>query len=151
LAIEPQHIAGALERVSDQAAGDLRPNGMQLIFKGRRHAEIATSATEGPEQVRSAELITREGDAIRVSKYTIAVRDTGPGIAESDQQRIFGEFQQVDTSSTKQKGGTGLGLSIAKRIIELHGGTIGLKSTPGSGSTFFFTLPLRVDKQVVGT
>src|SRR5262245_53380682 len=50
-AVEPQHIAGALERVRDQAARDLRPNGVQLIFEARRHAEIATSSAYSPEQI----------------------------------------------------------------------------------------------------
>src|SRR5882762_2310686 len=52
-AVEPQHIAGAIERVGDQAARDLRPYGMQLIFEARRHAEIAASAAYGPEQIGS--------------------------------------------------------------------------------------------------
>src|SRR5262249_31762501 len=53
--------------------------------------------------------------------FDIAVSDTGPGIAKADQARIFDEFQQVDDSSTRQKGGSGLGLAISKRIIEMHG------------------------------
>jgi signal transduction histidine kinase len=76
------------------------------------------------------------------------VRDTGPGIPESDHGRIFEEFQQADTSSTRKKGGTGLGLAIVKRIVEMHGGKIGVESTVGQGSTFAFTLPVIVDKQV---
>jgi signal transduction histidine kinase len=76
------------------------------------------------------------------------VADTGPGIAEADQPRVFEEFQQVDSSSTRKKGGTGLGLSIAKRIIEMHGGHIGVESTVGKGSTFWFTVPVRVERQV---
>jgi signal transduction histidine kinase len=76
------------------------------------------------------------------------VADTGPGISAADQQRIFEEFQQADSSSTRKKGGTGLGLAIAKRIIELHGGRIWVESTPGRGSTFTFTLPVRVERQV---
>ncbi len=71
--------------------------------------------------------------------YTIAVRDTGPGIAEADQAKIFEEFQQADSSQTKAKGGTGLGLAIAKRIVEMHGGRLWVQSSPGNGSTFFFT------------
>jgi signal transduction histidine kinase len=79
--------------------------------------------------------------------YLVAVSDTGVGIAPQDRERIFEEFQQVDTSSTRRKGGTGLGLAIAKRIVELHGGRIWVESTPGQGSTFAFTLPLRVGEQ----
>jgi signal transduction histidine kinase len=75
--------------------------------------------------------------------FHLSVRDTGPGIAAEDQQRVFEEFQQVDSSSTREKGGTGLGLSISKKIIELHGGRIWVESELGRGSTFHFTLPVR--------
>jgi signal transduction histidine kinase len=80
--------------------------------------------------------------------FTIAVHDTGPGIAEQDQGKIFEEFQQADSSITKQKGGTGLGLAIAKRIIEMHGGRLWVESELGRGSTFFFTVPVNVERQV---
>jgi signal transduction histidine kinase len=79
--------------------------------------------------------------------FTIAVRDTGPGITPVDQIRIFGEFQQVDGSSTRAKGGSGLGLSIAQRIVDLHGGRIWVESRVGDGSTFAFTLPIVVKRQ----
>lgn len=72
----------------------------------------------------------------------VSVADTGPGILEADQARIFEEFQQAEESSTRRKGGTGLGLSIAKRIVELHGGRIWVESEPGHGATFKFTLPI---------
>jgi signal transduction histidine kinase len=80
--------------------------------------------------------------------FTVAVRDTGPGIAPSDQGKIFEEFQQADNSATKRKGGTGLGLSIAKRIIGMHGGTLWVESDAGKGSTFAFTIPVNVERQV---
>ena len=85
----------------------------------------------------------RDGDA-----FVVSVADTGPGIAEADRQRIFEEFQQADSSSTRKKGGTGLGLSIAKRIVELHGGRIWVESTVGRGSVFSFRVPARVERQV---
>jgi signal transduction histidine kinase len=79
--------------------------------------------------------------------FLVAVSDTGPGISDEDQAKIFEEFQQADSSSTKLKGGTGLGLSIAKRIIEMHGGRIWVESSLGKGATFWFTLPVRVEHQ----
>ncbi len=79
--------------------------------------------------------------------YTVAVHDTGPGIAETDQAKIFEEFQQSDSTQTKAKGGTGLGLAIAKRIVEMHGGRLWVESSLGNGSTFFFTVPLKVERQ----
>jgi signal transduction histidine kinase len=78
--------------------------------------------------------------------FVVAVADTGPGIAPEDQEKIFQEFQQGDNSSTRKKGGTGLGLSIAKHIVEMHGGRIWVESSPGKGSTFWFTLPVRVER-----
>jgi signal transduction histidine kinase len=76
---------------------------------------------------------------------TFSVRDTGPGVAEADQARIFEEFRQVDGSITKTKMGSGLGLAIAKRIVEMHGGRIWVDSIPGAGATFSFTAPARVE------
>lgn len=80
-------------------------------------------------------------------ELTISVQDTGPGIKPDDQARIFQEFQQVDDSSTRQKGGTGLGLSICRRLVGKHGGRIDLHSMVGVGSTFSMVLPLRVTEQ----
>jgi signal transduction histidine kinase len=78
--------------------------------------------------------------------FEITVRDTGPGIAPEDQTLIFEEFQQVDSSSTREKGGTGLGLAISKRIVEMHGGTIDVESVLGAGSTFRLRIPIRVNE-----
>lgn len=71
-----------------------------------------------------------------------AVWDTGIGIKSEDQERIFEEFQQVETTSARQYEGTGLGLALAKKFVELHGGNIRVQSEPGRGSIFSFTLPL---------
>jgi signal transduction histidine kinase len=79
--------------------------------------------------------------------FIVSVADTGPGIAEADRQKIFEEFQQADSSSTRTKGGTGLGLSISRRIVELHGGRMWVESEVGAGSTFYFTVPVRVERQ----
>jgi signal transduction histidine kinase len=76
--------------------------------------------------------------------FLVSVSDTGPGVPPEHQERIFGEFQQVDASSTRKKGGTGLGLAIAKRIVEMHAGRMWIDSIVGAGSTFSFTVPIRV-------
>jgi signal transduction histidine kinase len=74
----------------------------------------------------------------------IYVKDSGPGIAVQDQVKIFNKFEQVHQTRQNVKGpkGTGLGLSICRALIELHGGTLGVKSKPGEGSCFYFTLPM---------
>jgi PAS domain S-box-containing protein len=108
---------------------------------------------------------TPEGGAIRVKAHLqngrkpekeadmimVSVSDSGIGIAPKDQQSVFEKFKQVgDTLSNKPKG-TGLGLPICKEIIEHYGGRIWVKSEPGKGSTFFFTLPITQKKETKAT
>ena len=78
---------------------------------------------------------------------TIAVSDTGVGIAPEDQAAIFEEFRQVGRDDTRKQEGTGLGLTLAKKFVELHGGRIWVQSQVGQGSTFSFTLPVRLDER----
>ncbi len=79
----------------------------------------------------------KTGDLIRVS-----VADTGVGIPEKRRDRIFESFEQADGADERVYGGAGLGLAITKKLVELHEGELGVVSEPGSGSTFFFTMPL---------
>jgi CheY-like chemotaxis protein/anti-sigma regulatory factor (Ser/Thr protein kinase) len=89
----------------------------------------------------------REGrDAFRVE-----VEDTGLGIAAADIPRLFVEFQQLDSGTTKQHQGTGLGLALTRRLVEAQGGTVGVESTLGKGSRFYAVLPLGPRAQPKGT
>ncbi|MGZ8393367.1 MAG: sensor histidine kinase [Nitrospira sp.] len=94
--------------------------------------------------VGNAIKFTPSGGTIRLAatqdetQVTVSVTDTGPGIGEQDRPKLFRKFSQL----TKDQGGLGLGLYIAKSIVEAHGGTIGVDSTLGQGSSFRFTLPL---------
>ena len=78
----------------------------------------------------------------------IAVIDTGIGIKPEDVDKIFEAFRQLDASYARRYEGTGLGLTLTKRLVELHGGKIWVKSEYGKGSTFTFTLPLEPPKNL---
>jgi len=91
------------------------------------------STIDGPSPERR--LVTREA-------IWISVADDGIGIKEHDMSRLFTEFTQVDSSASRRHRGTGLGLALSKQFVELHGGTIGAESIYGSGSSFWFLLPV---------
>ena len=74
--------------------------------------------------------------------FRFSVKDEGPGISKEDQKLAFGEFQTLGSKPTGGEKSTGLGLSISKKLIELHGGKVGILSQEGQGSTFYFELPL---------
>src|SRR4051812_42781598 len=97
---------------------------------------LSNAAKFSPEG-EVVEITTEEnGDGLRVG-----VHDRGPGIPEAFRQRIFGRFNQADSTTSRQKGGTGLGLAICKRLIEMMHGRIGFEDRPGGGTTFWFELP----------
>ena len=114
---------------------------------GRRLTQVLINLVGNAIKFTDAGEVAIKAEANNGSFY-VSVRDTGPGISAADQTKLFQEFQQADNAITKKKGGTGLGLAISKRIIEMHGGKIWVESQPGQGSTFAFSLPVIVERQV---
>ncbi|AGL01048.1 two-component system histidine kinase PnpS [Desulfoscipio gibsoniae] len=113
-------IAKANSDMIDQVLINLIDNAVKYTYTG---GEIEIEVSEDDQNV------------------VIKVRDNGIGIPAVDLERIFERFYRVDKTRSRAMGGTGLGLSIVKHIVELHGGIVGVQSTPGVGSEFFFTLP----------
>jgi signal transduction histidine kinase len=122
----PQQILGDKTRTA-QIVGNLVHNAIKFTNEGYVKLSVQT--------------IEREADEVTL---TIAVEDTGIGIALDKQQLIFERFTQADSSSSRGFSGTGLGLSISKKILELQGIDLNLKSEPGKGSTFSFTQKFQV-------
>jgi signal transduction histidine kinase len=115
---------------------DGKPN-----FDGARVIQVLTNL------LSNAVKFTEAGGTVSVRAYrrddvvVTEVRDNGLGIAAEDMPKLFTRFQQLDMGNSRRAGGTGLGLAICKALVEAHGGGIGVESTPGAGSTFWFTLP----------
>ena len=152
-------LPALLERMSMLMSDRLAERGLQL------HIELAPALAGQPLRGDPARLLQvihhLVGNAIKFTDagsvtvraglaednagdvlLRIEVEDTGIGISEADQKRLFNAFEQVDSSSTRQHGGSGLGLAIARRLVELMGGEVGVSSLPGKGSTFWFTARL---------
>jgi signal transduction histidine kinase/putative methionine-R-sulfoxide reductase with GAF domain len=126
-----------------EMAGELPPG----RGDGRRLTQVLINLVGNAIKFTDAGEVTIKAEANNGAFY-VSVRDTGPGISAVDQTKLFQEFQQADNAITRKKGGTGLGLAISKRIIEMHGGRIWVESQPGHGSTFAFSLPVIVERQV---
>jgi signal transduction histidine kinase len=152
LAIDDYSMAAVVKSVVATTESLARGKGLSLIAD----IEGGIRMGRGDERRLTQVLLNLIGNAIKFTDqgsvevaarardgfFEVSVRDTGPGIAEADQKRIFEEFQQVDDTSTRAKGGTGLGLAIAKRIVEMHGGKLTVQSEVGRGSTFWMILPM---------
>ncbi len=149
-----------VERTAEQLAERAQRKGLQLLVL--YESSVPTAVLGDPTRIRqiltnlmsNAIKFTQQGDvSLRVTvdrpqsgdtgppTITLAVSDTGSGISPEGQAKLFQSFSQVDGSSTRVHGGTGLGLSICKQLSELMGGTIGVQSLIGQGSTFWVALP----------
>ncbi len=125
----PQHVIGDSGRIR-QVLTNLANNAIK--FTGKGHVLINVEC---------------EKQTDTMARLRLAVEDTGMGIPEDKLENVFEKFTQADASTTREYGGTGLGLSICKQLVEMMGGTIEATSHSGSGSTFSFTLPLRLETQ----
>jgi len=144
------HMRTMLEERHLQLELQLAPDLPDLMLDSIRLAQVLTNllsnaAKFSPPQGR-IEIMAEPQDGV----VKIGVRDHGEGIASADLPKLFRKFSQVDSSATRKAGGTGLGLVICKGIVEKHGGKIWVESTPGLGSTFYFTLPV-ADRRVKHT
>lgn len=155
-----EHIDFDLEQVIDSVSNlvtlKAQQKGLEVVFNVNANVPInmlgdplrigqiitnlcsnAVKFTEQGEIVISIDLIEKRSDNYLLK---FAVTDTGIGLTQEQQKNLFQAFSQADTSTTRKYGGTGLGLSISQKLVELMGGEIGVKSTFGKGSTFFFTV-----------
>lgn len=149
---EPIVLSGALDRVISQLAPLAASKSIRLKANCD-HDSIVTDARHLNQillnLLSNAVKFTDAGGSVAVrsqvcgDRCVIEVSDTGIGIAESDQARIFDEFEQVNSGAQRTHDGTGLGLTLTRRLVELNGGRVSVVSTPGEGSTFTVDLPLR--------
>lgn len=140
-----KEVHATMKPLADQKGISLAfdmPEHLELVVDGPRIVQVLTNLIGNAIKFTSA-----GGQIVLKSRFDgpdllTEVIDTGIGIAPEDLPKLFTRFKQLDMSSTRQVGGTGLGLSISKAIVESHGGSIGVHSQKGKGSTFWFRLPV---------
>jgi len=137
-AAEAWGVTIGLEVAPAAGSAELDPTGLRNMLDALIDNAIKFNRKGGTVTVNAR----RAGGVIE-----IAVLDTGIGIAPADLAKLFQPFVQLDAALTRQRGGLGLKLALARRLAELHGGTIEVKSEPGKGSTFTLRLPLQEKKQ----
>jgi signal transduction histidine kinase len=151
---EPLALAELLQEAASSVQAQVQKRGHELVLSAPP-ADLCVRADRGRVRqvllnlLSNAIKFTQDGGRITLSggvsnggaEARIAVTDTGIGIAPEDQPKLFKEFSQLDASASRKYEGTGLGLALSRRLVELHGGEIGVESEMGKGSTFWFTLP----------
>lgn len=157
----PFQLSQVLDNVSNMVGPKAEEKGLELIFQvapGTPHSLLgdplrvgqvllnlvnnAVKFTDRGQVVITIHLLRQEQSRVQLE---FSVRDSGIGMTKEQQERVFRAFTQADGSTSRKYGGTGLGLSISKQLVQLMGGTISVKSQPGEGSVFSFTLPLELD------
>jgi signal transduction histidine kinase/CheY-like chemotaxis protein len=151
-------LQSVIEDVADLLANDAHSKGLELVTvtengvplmlagdPGRVRQILTNLAANAIKFTECGEVVIRvsldEGGDRPLIRFSVS--DTGIGIDQAAQARLFQSFAQADSSTTRRYGGTGLGLAISKRLSEMMGGTIGVNSDPGHGSTFWFTAQFR--------
>ena len=152
-------LAQAIDDVGSLVAESARARGLELVIDcrpevpralrgdvGRLRQILLNLATNAVKFTSSGEVLLRAGLAGEPTADGVVVRfevaDTGVGVDPATAERLFEPFTQADASTARRHGGTGLGLAICRRLADAMGGTIGVDSQPGSGSTFWLSLPL---------
>ncbi|MEG5050478.1 MULTISPECIES: PAS domain S-box protein [unclassified Microcoleus] len=141
----PLQIKGDAARLR-QILTNLINNAIKFTEAGEVVIEVANASNPGLLAASDNQKILENIEPLKIENndsmlLLFKVTDTGIGIAPEDQKKLFQSFTQVDASTTRKYGGTGLGLAISKELVELMDGQIGVESTPGQGSTFWFTVP----------
>lgn len=154
----PVDVVGVLENVGTMLAQNARNKGVELKIDAfapddrllgdatrlqQALLNYTANALKFTEQGHVVLRVLEEARTDEAVTLRFEVADTGIGIAPEILPKLFGAFEQADNSTTRKYGGTGLGLAITRKIAELMGGSVGVTSTPGEGSTFWFTAVLR--------
>jgi len=156
-------LVDLVESVSELMGEPAQTKGLELL--AYCSPELPTGLRGDPARIRqvllnlagnavkftdSGEVVIRAGLDAEVGERLVVrfdVTDTGIGLAQEDRHLLFEPFSQADSSTTRRFGGTGLGLSISRQLVEAMGGELGIESTLGAGSTFWFRLPLTASRQ----
>jgi signal transduction histidine kinase len=151
LNLEPVNLRGFLDETVQQQAMLAAPKGTRVLL------EVVPEGTVVVDSLRLRQVVDNlisnavkfspPGSTVRVNAerilagWQVNVQDEGPGVTEQDRNRLFQDFARLSAKPTGDEKSAGLGLAISRRVVEVHGGRIGVNSEPGHGATFWFTLP----------